>query len=259
MKILLSIGIFLTIGLCFFSCKSKKPMEKNATSASTNQIGTPTEVDTILDDSELISMVKGACHGSCPIYTLTILNNGKCEFNGKRFCKKLGAFTATLSSTELNLLKQKIAGLDMASYPEQIQSMIPDFPSTEITCTLEDGTPKSVWWRSGAPGELEEMAIVLDKFRQDLSWEVDVHAPLPAGTIENEMLISLKDGIEAAEFAKAYKAYDLTPLKQLVPKQNYWLFKFDTQKISGVEMLNLLNKSEKIHNVEFNKELEQRH
>ena len=103
------------------------------------------------------------------------------------------------------------------------------------------------------------MAVVLDKFRQNLSWEVDVNAPLPAGTIENEMLISLKDGIEAAEFAKEYKAYDLVPLKQLVPKQNYWLFKFDTQKISGVEMLNLLNKSKQIHNVEFNKELEQRH
>ena len=234
-------------------------MEEKAESTSISQTQTSTTTQTILDDSELISVVKGACHGSCPIYTLTILNNGKCNFNGKRFCKKLGAFTANLSNIELDLLKQKIAGLDMASYPDQIQSMIPDFPSTEITCDLEDGTPKSVWWRSGAPGELEEMAVLLDKFRQDLSWEVDVHAPLPAGTIENEMLISLKDGVEAAEFAKEYKAYDLAPVKQLVPKQNYWLFKFDTQKISGVEMLNLLNKSEKIHNVEFNKELEQRH
>ena len=257
MKLLFNTGLILIIGLLFNTCKSQKTMkDKNK---NTSQFQSSLAVVSTKKHSELISMKKGACHGSCPIYTLTIFNNGKCKFNGKRFCKKLGAFTANLSNIELDLLKQKIASLDMASYPEQIQSMIPDFPSTEITCDLEDGTPKSVWWRSGAPGELEEMSVLLDKFRQELSWEVDADVPLPAGTIENEMLINLKDGIEAAEFAKEYKAYDLAPLKQLVPKQNYWLFKFDTHKISGVEMLNLLNKSEKIHNVEFNKELEQRH
>ena len=73
------------------------------------------------------------------------------------------------------------------------------------------------------------------------------------------MLIQLKEGIKATDFATEYNKYKFTPVKELVPDQNYWLFRFDTKIISGIEMLNLLNKSEKIHNAEFNKELEQRH
>lgn len=258
MKMLFRLGVILILALHIFSCKSQKPVEVSTenTNISTSQPAAQTAIN--MDDSLLISIEKGACHGTCPIYKLTILNNGHCEFDGKRFCKKLGAFTSSMSSFELNLLKQKVNQLDMESYPEEIHSLIPDFPSTEITCTTDSGT-KSVWWRDGAPGELEEMAVLLDKFRQELSWEVDVNAPLPPGTIENEMLIRLKEDIKAADFAKEYRAYDMATLKQLVPKQNYWLFTFNTKKISGVEMLNLLNKSEKIHNAEFNKELEQRH
>ncbi len=258
MKVLFSLGILIILAFSIFSCKSQKPIETATENTNISASQPSAQTTSNMDDSELIRMEKGACHGTCPIYELTIFNNGKCEFKGVRFCKKLGAFTANMSSFELDLLKQKIDLLDMDSYPEKYESMIVDFPSTEILFATDNGT-KSVWWRDGAPGDLEEMAVILDKFRQELDWEVDVNAPLPAGTIENEMLVSLKDGIKAADFAKDYKAFDFAPLKQLIPNQNYWLFKFDTKKISGVEMLNLLNKSEKINNAAFNKELEQRH
>ncbi len=259
MKVLFNLNLFFIVGLSLFTCKSQKAIEDKVTVANQNTTTQPRpKVVSTAVESELISMEKGACHGSCPIYQLTIFNNGKCEFNGKRFCKKLGAFTANLSEVELNFLLQKIAQLDMNAYPERIESLVPDFPSTEITSQSDEGV-KSVWWRDGAPGELEEMAVILDKFRQELSWEFDVNAPLPAGTIENEMLIQLKEGIKATDFATEYNKYKFTPVKELVPDQNYWLFRFDTKIISGIEMLNLLNKSEKIHNAEFNKELEQRH
>lgn len=253
--------IIIFLGLTLWSCKSTKTTNKEAHNTSSSIVSATKSKNQLIDinnDSPLISIEKGACHGTCPIYKMTIYNNGHCEFKGKRFCKKLGAFAATISALELDLLQQKIAMLDMENYQEQYQSMIPDFPSTEITSYTKDAS-KSVWWRDGAPSELDEMAVVLDKFRQDLNWEVDINAPLPAGTIENQMLISLKDEVKAKDFAIEYSAYTLIPVKELVPNQNYWLFEFDIKKISGVEMLNLLHKSEQIHNAEFNKELEQRH
>ena len=178
-------------------------MEDKVDNTSHSPSQASTQTVSTMDDSPLISIEKGACHGTCPIYKMTIYNNGHCEFKGKRFCKKLGAFAATISALELDLLQQKIAMLDMENYQEQYQSMIPDFPSTEITSYTKDAS-KSVWWRDGAPSELDEMAVVLDKFRQDLNWEVDINAPLPAGTIENQMLISLKDEVKAKDFAIEY-------------------------------------------------------
>ncbi len=262
MKVIHYCGLFILLNLCLSSCKSSKAVNEKAENSSefnSSTITTPaTQPVTEMDDSPLVSIEKGACHGTCPIYKMTIYNNGVCEFNGKRFCKKLGAYTASMSTIELDFLKQKIGLLDMENYPEEYQSMIPDFPSTEITTFTKD-SKKSVWWRSGAPNELSEMAVVLDKFRTELDWVVDVNARLPVGTIENQMLIKLKEDIKASDFAKAYKEYQFKPVKELVPNKNYWLFEFDKNTISGIEMLNLLNKSEKIYNAEFNKELEQRH
>jgi len=189
---------------------------------------------------------------------MAVYNDGVATFDGTRFCEKLGPHTTQLSAFELELLQQKVALLDMPSYPDKIESMIPDFPSTEITCYNDDGTSKGVWWRNNAPDELTEMSVLLDKFRQDLSWKVDVDAPLPAGAIEHQMLVHLKDGVVASDFCKPYRDYNLTPTKEVVAGRNYWLFDFDTKKISGIEMLNKLNKSEKVINAEFNKELEQR-
>ncbi len=208
--------------------------------------------------TKLIEMTKGACHGTCPIYSMTVYNDGTATFDGVRFCEKRGAHIAQLSDFELQLIQQKVALLDMDNYPEKIESMIPDFPSTKITCHEEDGSAKSVWWRNGAPDELSEMSITLDKFRQDLNWKVNTSAPLPAGTIKNQILLQLKEGVNASDFAKQYRAYDLTQKKEIVPNKNYWLFEFNTKKISSLEMLNILHNAEKVTHAEFNKELEQR-
>ncbi len=244
--------IITAIVLILSACKAAKTPE---TSMDKKE-------EIVLEESKphtkLIEMAKGACHGMCPIYSLAIYNDGVAEFNGKRFCEKLGPFKAQISDFELDLLKQKVSNLGIEKHPDKIESMIPDFPSTKITCYKADNTSKSVWWRDGAPAELSEMAVTLDKFRTDLQWDLDTEAPLPKGAIENELLIQLKDGVEAKEFAKLFSDYDLLPAKQLMPDQPYWLYKFDTEKISGYELLNLIYKSKKTHNAEFNKAVEQR-
>ena len=209
--------------------------------------------------TKLVSMTKGACHGTCPIYTMTVYNDGVINLDGKRFCDKLGPHTTTLSDTELTLLQQKISLMDLESMPEKIESMVPDFPSTELTFTEKGKDNKSIWWRSGAPDDINELSVILDKFRTSLTWKVDTDAPLPAGIIENQMLVHLKDDVVASDFTKQYREFNLMPTKEVTPDQNYWLFTFDTKKISGIEMLNLLNKSEQVRNAEFNQVLEQRH
>ena len=77
-------------------------------------------------------------------------------------------------------------------YPEKIQSNIPDFPSIKLTFSEKGKDDTSVWWRNGAPNELNELSVMLDKFRTNLTWKVDADAPLPPGAIENQMLVHLK-------------------------------------------------------------------
>jgi len=243
---LLSILFYLT------SCKTTKSKEVELEAVET------AEVKESKQHTLLIEMAKGACYGTCPIYNISIFRDGVAKLNGVRFCKKLGPHLTQLSDIELNLLEQKINLMDIENYPEKYKSMIADLPGTQLTFHQKDGILKKVWWNSGAPDELNEMAIVLDKFRTDLEWKVDAKATLPSGTIENQIVVQLKNGIKAIDVAKQFQMYDLIPKRDLMPQQGTWLFEFNAEKISTYEMLNLLNKSEGVRHVELNKELEQR-
>ena len=238
--------------LVSIACKSAKVNTDNIEKHVTPSIK-PSNANT-----KLVSISKGACYGSCPIYSMTVFEDGSCKFHGKRFCKKLGPFIGSISAQELATLNQKISVLKLSEYPDKIESLISDFPSTEIT-VFSDSNVKSVWWRDNEPKELSELSTFLDKFRTDMNWEFDVNAPMQPGTIENQILVELKSGIKATEFVNDYSDFALKINKELTPKENYWLFEFDNSKISGGEMLKLIYKSEKINNAEFNKELEQRH
>jgi len=220
---------------------------------------TPTSTTVVEDGpSEWIEMSKGACYGTCPIYTMTIHKNGITKFVGENFCEKIGPHIAQLSEDQIKILKQHISGIQVDELPEKFESMIADLPGTKITFHKEDGTSKSVWWNMDAPENLNDLSVFIDTYRADLTWQVDNDAPLPEGAIENQFMIFLKEGVSASDFAKQYSEYDFLPKREIIPEDFYWLFEFDTSKITPHEMYILLRKSEKIQNVQFNNKVSER-
>jgi len=251
MKKLILLPLLATV-LMMTSCKTN--MKNAASSAQT----TSKMEESIQEADKWISMSKGACYGTCPIYTMTIHENGITKFLGKRFCAMLGPHVAQLSSEQMTSLEQHIAEIQVEELPEKFESMIADLPSTEITFYEKDGTSKSVWWNMNAPEKLVNLSTFMDSYRGELNWKIDNDAPLPEGAIGNQLLIYLNDGVSASEFAKQYSEYNFIPKKEVEPTQNYWLFEFDTKKIPSYEMFNLISKSEKTQNVRFNMKVSER-
>jgi len=237
--------------LCFIAACSSN---KNTTKTDTAQAEV---TDTSTDKTLLLTVKRGACYGTCPIYDISIYSNGDMEYNGIRFVEMLGPHKLSLKADQLKQLNNTMGAIDWKSYPDKIPSMIADLPgSTLINHSLNP--EKSIWWNTDAPSELTDLRDLVGTYITNPTWEVDKKAEIPAYAKADELLIKFKENVDVNAFTKGFEKYGLTIKEQLIPNMPIWLFTYDDSQIAPYEMLNKINKSNQVDTAEFNKKVNTR-
>ena len=65
--------------------------------------------------NDLITLERGACFGTCPIYQVTIASDGTVSFEGHNFVKTKGAATAQIKPEDFNKLVNEFEKLNYFS------------------------------------------------------------------------------------------------------------------------------------------------
>lgn len=111
-----------------------------------------------------------ACFGRCPIYTLTLFEDGRVEYFGKKFTPREGRFEGKVTPEVYEKLlnySQEMGYLDMENvYDKQA---ITDLPST-ITSLRTPEELKTVVNRFDAPEELRRFEQFFDELFKDVEW-----------------------------------------------------------------------------------------
>jgi len=76
--------------------------------------------------------------------------------------------------------------------------------------------------------------------------------------IDNELIIQLRDKLDGTTWAEKYKEYGLHLKKPISKLANMYLFTYDTLLIDADEIMELVQKDEKVARAEFNKRLQSR-
>ena len=202
----------------------------------------------------LLTVKRQACHGRCPIYDISIYQNGQIEYEGIRFTEMLGPHTNKLNEQQLTHLKNTVAGIDWKSHPDKFPYLIADLPGTTLINHSSD-PEKSIWWNSDAPQDLIDLRDLTATYLDLPNWVVNKKTVLPQNAISNELLIKFHKDVDVNEFVKNYNHFGLSIKEQLIPKMPIWLLTYDESKIAPYEMLNLMSKSEKVETAEFNKKV----
>lgn len=137
-----------------------------------------TGIDTVEVDT-LVKMERTLCYGTCPSYTLTILEDGKVTFNGREFVDHKGKATREMSQKNLKQLIQEIHNsqfMEMPSNPE-CESRMTDHPSVFITVEIEDER-NSLTHYLGCKGfeheeELYKLEAAIDSLAETNKWIKD--------------------------------------------------------------------------------------
>ena len=249
MRYLISAIIILAV---LAACNSAK---KTKTKTEEPKISIP---ETAPEIRQLVSFKKGGCFGRCPIYEITIYENGMALYNGERFTDRLGKHEKMLPAKTLTALKAAMGGIDFFSLPDKYESRIPDLASSTLTY-YKGAKTKTIFWRENADEGLKALGKQIEAIAGiEEGWKLDENQALPAGAIANELIVNLQKEVDAKRFVASYSQYGMRVKERINPNGNYWLLEYDTNKIKPIVMLQKMNQNEQVIQAEFNKRLTQR-
>lgn len=116
---------------------------------------------------QLVSLKRTPCFGRCPIYRVTIMENGELVYEGKRFVEKLGTYSGLITGQDVENIIKKINEVGYFKMEEAYDVPIADFP-TCVTSVNLDGKSKSIMNKQGAPPELKAFELYIDSLLEGL-------------------------------------------------------------------------------------------
>lgn len=203
--------------------------------------------------AKVIEMSKGPCYGTCPIFTITVYDNGVVAYKGERFTTKNGLSIKILKKAEYESLLKAFKDTDLWKYKDVYRSQIPDLQTVTMTY-YEEGDIKSIVGRDGRPEAVLRLEKLLDEIADVGEWKLIEKASygLPPNVVPNELIIQLVDNVEPETWVRKYARQKMTVVKSL-PNDHYWIVKYNADIMPPREMLGFVRRDDFVLSAEFNK------
>jgi hypothetical protein len=91
----------------------------------------------------IITLERTACHGTCPVYTLSIFQDGKVEYDGLDFVQVKGKQTGSITPEQVKELLSTFKDADYTNLKDEYKAPVTDLATT-ITSFTQDGKTKTV-------------------------------------------------------------------------------------------------------------------
>ncbi len=211
--------------------------------------------------SPVIVYSKGPCFGKCPIFTMTIYNTGLVKYNGRRYTSKNGKHEKTLDKKTYTDLVKSFRKNRFWRFDDTYGMDLVDAPTTTISFSDEDKV-KTIKGKSQFPEKLKELMIKLDTLANSKDGWLMTEKPniVERGVeiIENQIIVKSGEGMIMSRWLQKYKKYGVRLMKRIGDSNEYWLIRFDKNKINPKEMLKMIQDDKFVSEAEFNKKLTDR-
>ena len=121
----------------------------------------------------VITLERTACHGTCPVYALTIYGSGTVIYEGIEYVKTTGEKEGSISEEQVRQLISEFEKIGYFSLSDSYEERtITDAPSAITSITI-DGKTKSIKHYHGdfsAPELLTELENRIDEITNSAQW-----------------------------------------------------------------------------------------
>ena len=99
-------------------------------------------------------MEKNPCYDDCPIFKLTLYENGLIRYEGEDFVDKIGVYTKKMNINDLRKLTKQFRDAGFHTFDDAYRSDYPDQQTISITFD-DEGTTKTIIGKAdGRPEEI---------------------------------------------------------------------------------------------------------
>lgn len=205
-----------------------------------------------------IELKSGACFGFCPVFRLTVRNNGLVEYEGIRFAEKIGLDSFRLTKAELSGLRKKVQEVNLWQYPDRIETQVADAPFVTLT-TFRDTQPKSVTGSIDRPAPLLELENLLKDLSEKHGFQVTrgVNPNEVPAERRREVIVKLQPEINAGNWVRQFTGYRFILVRR-ISSENTWLVAYDAEELEEKAVLDLFKKSDGVIDAQANRKVEER-
>jgi hypothetical protein len=165
-------------------CKNKRELSQATTSTTptttAQQSGqhatevppapeTPTKAAETTGDSVYFSLERTPCFGSCPSFRITVYQDGRALYEGRRFAPREGRYTGQASAALMQQIRAAVDSSGFYGMLDKYDKPVTDLPSLIIR--MHDGArDKRVVGRVGAPQALKTLGQETEKLLESITW-----------------------------------------------------------------------------------------
>ena len=219
-----------------------------------NSCGTTANADLSRLDP-IIEMSKGPCYGRCPVFTLTVYENGIASYEGERYTDRLGTYVKKLEKGQMERLLGEFKRANVWQFRDSYRGRIPDMQSVTITYR-EGNKKKTITGKEIRPNAVKWLETQLDQVAQSEGWILK-EAPqdnVPDYLIPDQLLVELEGGSDPEEWAKKFAQADML-FERPLNDSGFWIFSYNDELITPDQMLEQVRMDEEVISAEFNKRI----
>ncbi len=210
---------------------------------------------------KVVRLTKNPCFGKCPVYSITLYNNGKAEYVGRANVKKMGTFTKEIPTEQVADILRRLNAANFWGMDGMYISPLADTPKIIITQFRKD-TSKVVRGDHARPKALQDIEKTLAEIAEDKEgWTKIKDHPLPnanklpAHFIKNEIIAKFEKGTDVKASVESKKQFGISIKKRVAPNLDMYVLTYDTIRVSPERMLMQVKKMPGVVGAEFNKQL----
>ena len=228
--------VSIALGLTILGCSSSNLKTKNLT--------------------KVFEIQKQRCFGDCPVYTLTIYDNGLMEYIGEANTKKIGTYSKKLNINDLRKLTKEFRDGGFFNFKNVYRSFVPDLQTIIITFA-EDGVSKTISGKEeGRPEELLVLEEKLEKIANSDGWrKLETKSDKSEAKSGNQILVEFVAEAVPDEWINNYARYELKLGENLSRRNNIWMVTFNTELIDPAKMLETIQRDPSVISAEMQSEL----
>lgn len=119
-----------------------------------------------------ISLLRGGCYGTCPIYEVTLNRSGSAAWEGEAFTERLGSYRGSVEAEEFELVASLVDRCGFFAWKDDYPPSGTDLPPYSITVVRGSETKQvSAWGDSPGPQNFHVIARLMDAVADRIDWE----------------------------------------------------------------------------------------